>query len=191
MNLPIVHRIDADDRIVYVNEAWTTQAALDGAAPVVREAVLGRVLWDSIADFATREIYQRMVAAVRAGRPAHFHYRCDTPEYLRVFEMKIEAMDGELVSFTSRLVRREHRPPIALLDRHQPRDERFVCMCSWCQRLAAPEGDWINIEQAVERLALLQGATSPAITHGICPACRDEMLRGLGIAERTAPRSER
>lgn len=176
---PVIYRIDADDRIVYVNAAWSLDPATGLAGG---QHVLGRRLWDCFADPSTQELYVHMVRRSRQGRVARVEYRCDTAELRRWFEMAIVAVGDGMVEFSSRLRRQEQRAPVALLATAQARDDRFVRMCSWCQRIAMPDGGWTIIEGAVRELGLLAQETLPRLTHGICEECADRLRRSIAAS---------
>ena len=72
----------------------------------------------------------------------------------------------------------EEREAVSLLDCHQPRNQQFIRMCSWCQRVFA-NTRWLPVEAAVVALDLMSGPTVPAITHGICEDCNSKVLAKL------------
>jgi hypothetical protein len=57
--------------------------------------------------------------------------------FAAVFQMRISGGLGEEVEFASTLESEEARAAVSLLDCRQPRNEEFVRMCSWCQRVNA------------------------------------------------------
>jgi PAS domain S-box-containing protein len=69
-------------------------------------------------------------------------------------------------------------PTGALLDVPAHRDPAAAVLpdCSWCGRVH--DGSrWLEVEDLGRDRRLLEEAT-PAITHGICPLCRDLMIAG-------------
>jgi hypothetical protein len=65
----VVYTLDASDAIVEVNEAWTAFAASNGGATLLSPAILGRSLWDFLADETTSLIYRRLCeSAQEQGR---------------------------------------------------------------------------------------------------------------------------
>lgn len=172
-----VHRIDAQDRICFVNDAWlafATENAWSDGAP----AVLGSPLMSHIADAQTRHIYRLLIDRVRdTGHPLLFRYRCDSPELRRFMEMRMSAGPAGEIEFRSRVLRLEGRDPIPVLDTTQPRRSgNPLQICSWCKAIYA-QATWLNLEEAVHKLDVLSDAVLPELTHGICPACSDQMLR--------------
>jgi hypothetical protein len=168
--------IDANDRVVRVNDEWAKFAAENDGGPVVSAAgIVGQTLWSFIDDPTLCNLYREMVLLARKGQPISFGFRCDAPCFRRIFQMRISGGTGEEVEFASTLESEEARDAVSLLDNRQPRDERFIRMCSWCQRVRANDR-WVSVEAAVSELGLMSGPTVPAITHGICEDCRRTMM---------------
>ncbi len=173
------YRIDADDRLVSVNEAWGEFARRNEGEAVKPERVIGRPLWDFVSGAGIVELYAQMVKRAREGHPVEFSYRCDAPEWRRVFRMEVRGIEDGGVEFCSMLEGEVPRPKAWLLDREQTRDERWARVCSWCQNVALDDKTWVPVEEAVARLELMMGDTVPQLTHGICPACSEAMARKL------------
>jgi hypothetical protein len=178
---PLIYRIDAAGRITYVNSTWTDFALKNHGEAVLPERILGCRLLDSVGGSTVRTLYKAMIKRAHAGQPVTFSYRCDAPDKRRLFAMNIRARpDGEL-EFASTLLWEESRVPVAFLERAQARDERMLVVCSWCEKVALPEGNWVPVEEAVTTLRLLETERMPAITHGICPACQAAMRASSGL----------
>ena len=168
--------IDAQDRVIRVNDEWARFAAENDGGPVGPAAdIVGRELWSFIDDQTLSNLYREMVLIARSGRPISFDFRCDAPRFRRVFQMRISGGTGEDVEFASTLKSEVAREAVPLLDCRQPRNEQYVRMCSWCQRVQA-NGRWVPVEEAVAELGLMSSPTIPAITHGICEDCRTRMM---------------
>ncbi|AOS43331.1 hypothetical protein Verru16b_00374 [Lacunisphaera limnophila] len=178
----MLYRIDAADCLTVVNFTWMMHAKEQKADELLPERVLGRKLWDFVHDAMVREIYSCLVSHVRAGRPVHFLYRCDTATKRRTFRMSIALLpDGE-VEFSSVPVAEEARPSVSLLECEAPRDEaRELGMCSWCQRVLLPDGFWHSMEAAVQSTDLLRATPLPRLAHTICPECTARMQAQLGV----------
>lgn len=167
-----VHRIDSDDRICFVNSAWLDFAA-ENAWDVGRSQVLGGELLASISEPQTRHLYRLLLHRVRESRrPVRFRYRCDSPDCLRLMEMRIRYDPRrEQVEFRSRVLRIERREPIDLLDAGRlRRSNQTLSVCSWCKAVQIAQA-WVELEKAVVRLGLLAADALPRISHGICPDC--------------------
>ena len=178
-DLTISYQIDPQDCIVSVSDSWEVFARANDGAAVLPDKVLGRPLWDFIQDRSVRQLYRHLVAKARGGEPVEFDYRCDSPSQRRVFLMRIAPVMTERIEFLSRLLSSEPRPPQGLLDAQSPRSPAVLRICSWCLRVAVTSDEWVEMEAAVRRLKLLHAETLPALTHGICPRCLEEMVRLL------------
>ncbi|MGB5277098.1 MAG: hypothetical protein WBO73_19740 [Gammaproteobacteria bacterium] len=173
-----VHRIDRDGRIRSVNEPWLAFAAENGWRTSVSQ-VLGSVLMEQITDPETRHIYSLLInRAWDEGRQARFNYRCDSPDCRRFMEMRIDHnRDLGQVEFRSRVLQLERREPVNLFDPcYLKRSSEILKVCGWCKAVWIGH-DWVEVEQAVERLGLLTAAVLPQISHGICPSCSQRMGR--------------
>ena len=167
-----VHRIDADDVIVFVGEDWRDFARANGA-PGLAE-VEGKSLWDFVVGPDVRDIYRHMLDRVREdGGSVAFPFRCDSLTLRRFLEMEIVPARGGEVEFRSRLVAVDERPElIALLtaESGEPASSRVVVSCSWCRRFRLEAG-WVEPEEAIRELGLFGGVPAPRISHGICEDC--------------------
>lgn len=166
----LAYQIDAADVIVEVSPAWD-EFARAAAAPLASAAqVLGRPLWEFIADTTSRQLYAQLLRAVRDGGVARFALRCDGPGCRRKLEMTITAVTADRVEFRTRELSVEPRPDQPLFDPASPHDGRMLRACSWCNRLDAG-GRWLEVEDAVRELGYFTQPRLPTLTHGICPDC--------------------
>lgn len=172
----LVYRIDAGNRITWVNAAWSEFAQGNQGESVMPERIVGQDLFASISDPAVREIYKSIIARVRTGAVAEFTYCCDAPDRRRVFDMEVRLLPDGGEEFTSTLKHEEVRPSVAVLERGGVRSKSLLRVCSWCQKVAMPDGRWLPVEQAVAEMHLLEVVQLPAITHGICPPCHAGMM---------------
>jgi len=177
----LIYRIDAANRITWVNDAWTAFALANGADALLPGQILGQDIMATFSDPTVRQLYATMIRHVRAGRSTAFDYRCDAPDKRRAFTMEIRLRpDGE-VEFASTLQHEEPRPAVALLQPGRPRDdERFIRMCSWCQNVALPSGAWVPVEAAVQDLNIMEAERLPRITHTLCGPCHARVMATLG-----------
>ena len=186
-HLPVAYEIDAEDRIIRVSPTWSPVALAAGAPGLQDDLVVGRPLWDFITDPTTRQLYAAMLERARTvARPLAFGFRCDTPTERRLMQMRLTGMPAGGVAFEVRVIAVQARPAVALLDAGTPR-RGMVRMCSWCKRLPVPSGEWLEVEDAVKVLDLLDAAPLPAITHGICPQCYEGVLAALEQGEAGRP----
>ena len=144
------------------------------------DQVIGRDIWSQISDVTVRGIYRMILKRARAGQRVTFQYRCDSSTHRRTFEMVVVSESAEVVRFDSHLVHDEERPPVPFLDEEQARDDRRLIVCSWCQRVALGDGQWIAVEDAVRQMGYLKSATLPLLSHGICPECAAAAFGAFG-----------
>ena len=184
----ITYEIDGRDRIIAVNDTWNQFADANHATELVNLALQGRSLWEFIVDRDTRAIYAMLVAKTRATQqPVRFTYRCDTPEQRRLLRLELYPQDAGAITFTSSVLQVEDRPPVALLDPRTQRDDRFLTICSWCKQVELTDPvtgavEWVEVEEAVERLGLFEASIMPQLTHGICPSCLTTYRREIADA---------
>lgn len=167
----VAYAIDASDRLTHVNSAWSPVAEAAGAAHLVESRVIGRSLWDFIGDATTRQLYAAILERVRGGKPVVFDFRCDTPTQRRRLHMRITGRPAGGIGFEVSAVEAKDRPGVALLDPAVERGSDTIRMCGWCKRVPLPTGDWVEIEDAIPVLTVLDRVPPPAISHGMCPAC--------------------
>lgn len=176
LNDPVVFSIDRHDKIVDVNDAWTTFALANDAPELVHERVLQRSFWDFIVDATTRQLYGDLLLRVRRGTPVHFPFRCDSTTARRHLEMRLRPGPDDTVQFESVVLASELRAQQPLWDRHVPRGEDFVRVCGWCKRVEAA-GEWAEVEKVIGPLRIFERHDMPSLTHGICPDCLETMQR--------------
>ncbi|UPT74811.1 MAG: hypothetical protein M0D55_03580 [Elusimicrobiota bacterium] len=171
---PVVYRIDAQDRIVSAGPAWDRFAVANASPHLVSEKIVSRSLWDFITDTTTRLLYRDLLKRARAGNALSFPFRCDSSETRRFLEMTANAAGDGSVEFKVRTLAVEKRAPQPLLESGARSAEPALRMCGWCKKM--PVGDaWIEVEQAVATLRLLEAPVLPAVSHGICEDCERRM----------------
>jgi len=174
-------RVDAADRIVFVDASWVAFAAENGAPALTAASVQGTALWNYVSEEVTREFYRIFARKVRAtGRTIVVPFRCDGPECRRFMEMSILPLAGGGLEFHSVLLREEARPRVDLLDLDFPRTDQWLTLCAWCKK--AKVAGWVEVEEAVRQLGLFESARLPRITHGVCPACEQAFESALRSA---------
>lgn len=172
----IRYRIDANDVIVSVDNSWHRFAEANDGAELTGDHVLGRLLWDFVADDTTCQLYQQMLVGVRRGQPVQFTLRCDAPSCRRLLEMTIRPEQDGTVEFATRALKVEERDSVPLLARETARSGDWLHICAWCNRINLDNDDWVEVEEAAARLRLFELRLMPQLTHGICPRCRTSMM---------------
>ena len=127
------------------------------------------------------ELYQMMITRVRtSGRAMTFDFRCDTADLRRDSYVRIGLIrDGER-RFVEVLngTRKEtpHAVRVQLLDPAAPRSTELLMVCSWCKQVKLSEDRWVEVEEAMHELQLLQRAEMPALSHGLCRNCAERVM---------------
>ncbi len=176
-----LYRIDAKDRITYVNPEWSDFARENQAEHLSRPgAVIGLTLWEFITDASTRHLLRLFLRRIRHSFDSvTIPFRCDSPGIRRFMESSIVPLQDQSVEFRCRVLREEIRPPIVLLLRRNETSDRIIMMCSWCKRIKVPRLGWVNIEEALVVSRLFNRHPMPGVSHGICPQCYDDMIGTL------------
>lgn len=180
--------IDAQDKITAVGESWDEFADANDGSRLATADVLGRSLWDFIADAPTRQLYKQMVARVRNGQATQFSLRCDGPACRRLLQMNISAKPDGSVVFETLALSEEERKPLPLLALSTIRSDELLQMCAWCNRLDVGVGTnvWVEVEEATERLKLFERDKMPELSHGICEDCLKAMTQSLAEMDANA-----
>lgn len=178
---PITYRVDADDRLVEAGGGWDAFAAENGGTALT-PAPLGASLWSFVDGIETQLLWQGLLARARAGEHIAVPYRCDAPGARRFLVMELQAAGDGSVRFTSELVLEEERAEQPWLGASPLRSGDLVVSCSWCRSFSV-SGDWVEIEEAVARLRLLE-STPPQISHALCPGCAELLAAELPAAAR-------
>jgi hypothetical protein len=166
----MIYRIDRNDVVVHVDGAFRRFADAAGVSDLSDRA-LGRSLWSFIADDELRALYVALVARARSGRTVHVNTRCDSLSLACSVAMEIAPRANGEVEFTCRLGDAKLLAPVV------PGNSDFLRLCAWCYR--ADRGGWRDIEEVIASEQLLERATLPLITHGICDACLAEAAAEL------------
>ncbi len=173
------YRIDGGDSIVFVSDLWCEFAVRNDAPELTAKRVLDRSLWDFIAGPETLRLYREIFARVRrTGKAVTIPFRCDAPAVRRYMQLDIQPRDGYQLQFTGRILGQEPRPLVPLLERHAARSQTLLRMCSWCKRVAVPANQWLETEEAIVRLGLIDTPTLPQLTHTVCDTCRAGLSAG-------------
>ncbi len=173
---PVTFSIDRHDAIVDVNGSWSTFALANDAPELVRDHVLQRSLWDFIVDTTTRQLYGGLLLRVRRGTPVRFPFRCDSPTARRHLEMRLTPGPDDTVQLESVVLASELRGRQPLWDCHVARRGDVLRACSWCKRVDSA-GEWLEVEEAIDRLHIFERQDMPSLAHGICADCLEAMQR--------------
>jgi wyosine [tRNA(Phe)-imidazoG37] synthetase (radical SAM superfamily) len=176
----VLYQIGNRDEITFVDEGWAEFAASNKSVTLTSEKVVGRVLWDFIADDATIQIYGDMVRRARAGHKVEFKFRCDSPYSRRLMKMTIRPLEDEGVEFKTETLSTTERGVQLVLDRDSERSCDFIRKCGWCNKFNVGGEDWRELEEATKKLGFFEnGHSYPQLSHGICDECRETLLSKL------------
>src|SRR5262249_43619779 len=149
-------------------------ALANDAPALLPPAVLGPSIFTFVSDPTTIHIYEELFRCVAGGRgPIGFSIRCDSPPRPRFLYLVIQGRPGG-VRMSSTVLRIEARPAQPLLASQRERSDALLRMCSWCKKVDVGE-TWLEVEAAVQRLALFEEERLPRITHGMCQHCHEAM----------------
>jgi hypothetical protein len=181
-----VYRVDASDSIQFLSPEWLAFARENGAPHLDEASLLGRPIWQFIAGDEVKELYAVMFGKVRSKKgPIRIPFRCDSPGLRRFMDLEMLTLPGDGVELTGRLIRKEVRDPVSLLDSSARRARHQLRLCSWCKRILESEKAWIEVEEAVRRMDLLGARELPDIKHTICPACKGMVEKKISDRELT------
>ncbi|MBD3670475.1 MAG: hypothetical protein HUJ29_06845 [Gammaproteobacteria bacterium] len=175
------YHIDADDIIIYAEEApWNEFAKKNGAADLTVSSILNKSLYGFITGHTTRHLTQLLISQARASAKAiQLPFRCDSPTARRHMQMHISPGGGTAgdIEITTCLIREEPRERLEILDASIDHSEAMLNFCSWCNKVEVHRGEWMELEDAVRALHLMENPLPPELTHGMCPSCLEEALK--------------
>lgn len=179
----VSYTLDADDRITTVGGDWDKFAQENDGLDAMADRVIGRLLFDFIHGDEVRSLYRILINRVREHqKPAEFHFRCDAPTCKRDMELRLEPLSHGAVGIDSVLIdETEREPEISLLNRRADRTDEFIRICCICAKVKSMTGEWVDIEEEVNRRRLFVELTLPQLSHGICPDCYKAQCEKLGI----------
>src|SRR5258705_7551517 len=98
----IVHAVDLDGRITYMNRSSTRFAPSNGASPIGDgDAAIGVPIWDVLADVATRDQMEQAMATLREGRASSvaWEFPRNSPAEERTYLTQVSAIgEGRAVT---------------------------------------------------------------------------------------------
>jgi hypothetical protein len=180
---PVVH-LDVTDSIVFASEDWLQLAeGTDGRQPMPA-SVLGRPFFDFAPDPQLFPLYELVFRRVRKTKqPIRIPFTSESSNERRHMEMEVLPLEGGGLEcrFLTALV--EELGGGTCSD-GAPREPPLLTLCSWCKKVKLPEGLWVEVEAAAQRLEFFFGE-APHLTHGICLPCKDALWGGLTVARQS------
>ncbi len=176
----ISYTLDRHNAIIDVNEGWEAFASQNEGEGLSLEDIRGHLIWEYVASAEVRYIWNEVLERVRRrGRSTTIPFRCDGPATRREIEAYISALPNGCIQYENYLHREDARTPIPLLSMQTAGGTNgCVRMCSWCKNILAPAG-WLELEDAVNELRLLDQQAMPRISHGVCPDCFERIMSSI------------
>ena len=170
-----LYRVDKDDKITWVNAAWLAFAQENNALELTESRVVGRCLWEFVADKATCDEYRRVHAHLRGKKKvAVIPFRCDSPNLRRDMRLTISGnASDESLDCESVIVQAMPHRYISVLDPGRSRAESFLTMCSCCKRVLVEPDGWLDVAIFSQRLRSRARTTWPHTRQTLCPKCRE------------------
>ncbi|HKC11603.1 MAG TPA: hypothetical protein VKI41_06060 [Vicinamibacteria bacterium] len=175
--------LDIADAIVFASEDWLQLAnGMDGR-PAEPAGVLGRPFFDFAPDSHIFPLYELVFRRVRrTGQPIRIPFTSESSSERRQMEMEVLPLEGGGLECRYHTVLVEALGPGASPG-DAPRPP-LLTLCSWCKKVKLPEGPWVEVEAAAQRLEFFLGE-APQLTHGICLPCKDALWAGLAVAKQS------
>lgn len=175
------YEIDKADMITQIDGDWDDFACENQAPGLIRASVLRTSLCSHVVGEEARQLYQQVFRQVRRLQAsASIPFRCDSPKKRRFLRLQIDPLPDSRLQMTTLTEKIEDRPPVDLLDPTIARSDAVMKICGWCKKVKLPEERWVEVEDAINSLRLFD-SKPPQLSHGICPACSEEFLRGLEV----------
>jgi hypothetical protein len=169
-----IYTIDASDRLIFVNPAWSEFIAPTQDAG----RMLGRSIWERIPAGVVRQLWELLYSRVRAvGGGVFVPMRVDRADERRLIDIELRPLADGSIRHICEPVWRQSRAAVALLDPAYPRDERSLRNCMWCQRIQVRLGVWEEIEEAQRSLAIMADAALPRLEPVACHSCKQSLLK--------------
>jgi len=166
------YEIDEANRVTDVDRPWLAFARANGAPELTREAVIGAGLFRFVAGWEAVRHYGELFDALRSSRSsATLPFRCDSPETRRYMQLTMQANTKRHVRLVGRLLQREAREAVPVLDPKVPRDGHWLVICSMCLQLETDSGGWSEIEAALSDPHVVPEPGLPRLSHTLCPSC--------------------
>lgn len=182
----LTYTIDRNDRIDAIDGEWESFADRNDAAQLSRDRVLGSSIWQFIEGIDTAEIHRLLFRRVRERELCvKLPFRCDGPRVRREMEMTVQPSVDAGVLIRTRVLLEQARPYAALLEGAVRRSNELIKVCSWCKKLQLLPGRWVEVEQAIREMRLLELPPIPRISHAMCEPClaafREQVEQGKQV----------
>jgi len=172
------YSLDHCDRIMWVSDEWVAFARENDAPALSRQNVLGKPIWDFIADEATCQFYREIFARVRATNDAIVvPFRCDSPTLRRHMRLEIRQESHQGIGLKSILEKVEPCELRPLLHVRYKPSEGLITMCSCCKGVLIESRGWLSLEETYDYLERRHVVKRPSIRYTVCMACSTQAAR--------------
>jgi hypothetical protein len=173
-----IYRIDLEDRVSYVNDEWIAFGIENGLTELSEKEIVGRPLWDFIADVSVKHLYKNLFEIVRAKKSKpKIPYRCDSPDCRRFMQMELVTLPDGGIQLLNRILKEEVRSPVSISEQSEGRSGEFLAVCSVCKKVRLREETWYEIEDATAILGITNLGPYPQLSHTLCGGCSAEWER--------------
>ncbi|ADR19535.1 hypothetical protein [Calditerrivibrio nitroreducens] len=162
-NHPLIYYLDENNVIINTSE-------------ILAKQYIGKNYFDSTYDEMLKKILSKIFDAVRKkGSPFKTTYRCDNEVELRLYELKITPMVNNILKLKHELINTTKRE--TKLNFSSTSDIIYT-MCAWCNKIKYQD-NFIELEDAVNKMHLLEYNFLPKFSHGICPDCYTGLIKEI------------
>jgi hypothetical protein len=171
--------IDESDTIISVGTDWGQFAEANTTPELTAQKITNRNLFDFIVGDEIRMLYRMLFKRNRQLSIAlEFPFRCDAPAQRRFMNMRLLPSKNFGLRIETDTLHLEDREALLLLNAGTRRTHELVRICSWCNKVHAHNA-WLEVEQAIADMHLLNHEPLPQLTHGICGTCKDEVMASM------------
>ncbi len=191
----VAYLVDRESRLAAIGgRNWDSFAVQNGCPELTAASVVGRDVLSFIAGEEVRAAVRRYERALRRREvpQVEFAFRCDGPAVVREMRMMMTPVgsgdEPAHILYHAILLHASDRPAINLLEPEvlyasleATRGLPIATICAYCAhvRIGDPDRDdaapavWTTAEEYYRR----GGTSEVRISHGICPECRERVLR--------------
>lgn len=99
-------------------------------------------------------------------------YRCDSLQSKRKYRLRISHQDSKIIMEHFL----EEETPLDKAVKFNTKGELYLKMCSWCNKIYVSSKGYVELEDAIQRLKLMEYESLPKITHEICQECLSKLV---------------
>ncbi len=170
----IEYQIDEKNNIIFVNEEWDRFAMDNYGEGITSDKIIGKNLFDFIANITVKQIYLDLIAKVRKGNELLIDFRCDATTCKRFLQLTMKIENRNIVKFTSKAKEILSQDYLNILAPTIIRSKELISMCSWCKKIKV-ETEWEELEHAINKYNLLNQMLPPSLTHTKCEECYEQV----------------